>query len=93
MPGLCFRRYEVSFRYCLSFIPQDNPTAYNVEVAFIAIDAEQLGDVVDDGEVLDLGDNKYPYFKGNGNSVMVNYDDETLLLEKDDEEIQLEARD
>ncbi len=52
----------------------------------------RLLQLVDDGEVLDLGD-KYPYFKGNGNCVMVNYEDETVLLENDDEEIQLEARD
>ena len=54
-------------RYALSFIEEPNERAYNVKVAFIAIDSENLGELVDDRYHTDFGDNKFPYFKGNTN--------------------------
>ncbi len=52
-------------RYAMSFIEEPNHRAYKVNVAFIALDAENLGELVNDNFHTDFGDNKFPYFKGN----------------------------
>ena len=36
-----------------------------MEVAFLALDSEKLGEHVDDAYHLDFGDNMFPHFKGN----------------------------
>ena len=54
-------------RYALSYIEEPNENAYNVKVAFIAVDSENLGEMVNDQFHTDFGDNKFPYFKGNTN--------------------------
>ncbi len=36
-------------------------------MAFIAVDSENLGELVNDQYHTDFGDNKFPYFKGNTN--------------------------
>ncbi len=54
-------------RYSLSYIQEPNPLAYRVKVAFIAVDSENLGEVVNDMYHTDFGDNQFPYYKGNTN--------------------------
>ena len=54
-------------RYAMSFIEEPNHRAYRVQVAFIALDAENLGELVNDHFHTDFGDNKFPYYKGNTN--------------------------
>ena len=54
-------------RYALSFIEQTSPNAYNVDVAFIALDAKNLGELVTNSYHTDFGDNVLPYFKSNTN--------------------------
>ena len=50
-------------RYALSYVNQPNPRAYNIEVAFIALDSENLGELVNDCYHTDFGDNQFPYLK------------------------------
>jgi hypothetical protein len=57
----------VPSRYAMSFIEPLNPNAYNVNVAFIALDAENLGELVNHSYHTDFGDNVLPYFKSNTN--------------------------
>jgi hypothetical protein len=52
-------------RYALSYVPNPNRRAYWMEVAFMALDSEKLGEHVDDAFHLDFGDNMFPHFKGN----------------------------
>ena len=54
-------------RYAMSFIEETNLRAYKVEIAFMALDAENLGELVNDHFHTDFGDNKFPYYKGNKN--------------------------
>jgi hypothetical protein len=51
-------------RFALAFIPPSQLSVY-VEVAFIALDAECLGELNDDNYTADFGDNKFPYYQGN----------------------------
>lgn len=66
-------------RYALSYIKQPNPRAYNVEVAFIALDSENLGELVDDRYHTDFGDNQFPYYKGNSNNktILKKYEEDS----------------
>ena len=41
-----------------------NQAAYFIEVAFVALDSEQLGEMVEDGYHHDFGDNKFPHYLG-----------------------------
>jgi hypothetical protein len=52
-------------RYALSYIPNPNRRAYWMEVAFLALDSEKLGEHVDAAFHYDFGDNMFPHFKGN----------------------------
>ncbi len=52
-------------RFALSYVPNPNRRAYWMEVAFMALDSEKLGEHVDDAYHLDFGDNIFPHFKGN----------------------------
>ncbi len=54
-------------RYALSYINEPNENAYVVRVAFIAVDSENIGEMVNDMYHVDFGDNKFPFFKGNTN--------------------------
>ena len=58
-------------RYAMSYIEESNHNAYTVQVAFIALDSENLGELVNDGFHTDFGDNKFPYYKGNTNVQIV----------------------
>ena len=71
-------------RYALSYIIEPNENAYHVEVAFIAVDSENLGEMVNDQYHTDFGDNKFPYFKGNTN-VQINLDKFSSEDNSDDE--------
>jgi hypothetical protein len=51
-------------RFALAFIPPTHGTIY-VDVAFIALDAENLCEETEDQFTFDFGDNKFPYYKGN----------------------------
>jgi hypothetical protein len=56
-----------SSRFALSYIQESNPNAFSIQVAFIALDAENLGELVNDKYHTDFGDNKFPYYRGNTN--------------------------
>jgi hypothetical protein len=64
-------------RFAMAFIPPTNGAVY-VDVAFIALDAECLGELNQDNFTTDFGDNKFPYFQGNTSI--------RLKEQKDDEE-------
>ena len=64
-------------RFALAFIPPTQLSVF-VEVAFIALDAECLGELNDDNYTTDFGDNKFPYYQGNTSI--------RLQKKKDDEE-------
>ncbi len=49
------------------YIEESNPNAYSIQVAFIALDAQNLGELVNDKYYTDFGDNKFPYYRGNTN--------------------------
>ena len=51
-------------RFALAFIPPTDLSVY-VEVAFIALDSECLGELNQDNYTADFGDNKFPYYQGN----------------------------
>ena len=60
-------------RYALSYITQSNPTAFNVNCAFVALDSQQLGEHVDDNFHYDFGDNKFLYYKGTSRNLTLLY--------------------
>ena len=63
-PFICFNDLQPS-RFALSYVPNQNRRAYWMEVAFLALDSEKLGEHVDDAYHFDFGDNMFPHFKGN----------------------------
>jgi len=63
-PFISFNDLQPS-RFALSYVPNDNRQAYWMEVAFLALDSEKLGEHVEDAYHLDFGDNMFPHFKGN----------------------------
>ena len=64
MPFISFNDLQPS-RYALSYIPNPNRRAYWMEVAFMALDSEKLGEHVDDAFHYDFGDNLFPHYKEN----------------------------
>ena len=50
-------------RYALAYMPPNQLSVY-VDIAFIALDAENLGESSEDKFTTDFGDNKLPYYKG-----------------------------
>jgi hypothetical protein len=54
-------------RYCLSFIPPKTASVRDVEVAFMAIDSEKIGEDVNDSQHFNFGDNQFPNFLGSRN--------------------------
>ena len=83
-PFISFNDLQPS-RFALSYIEDSNPNAYSVQVAFIALDAENLGELVDDKYHTDFGDNKFPYYRGNTN-VRLDYKKYKLGEEDDDDD-------
>jgi hypothetical protein len=71
-------------RFALGFTPPTQGAVY-VDVAFIALDAENLCEENQDQYTHDFGDNKFPYFKSN-TSIRL-----TEELVDDDNEINHEA--
>ena len=71
-------------RFALGFVPPTRLSVY-VDVAFIALDAENLCEENQDQYTHDFGDNKFPYYKGN---TSVRLTDELI---DDDNEINQEA--
>ena len=63
-PFISFNDLQPS-RFALSYIPNLNRRAYWMEVAFMALDSEKLGEHVDAAFYNDFGDNIFPQFKGN----------------------------
>ena len=82
MPYISFSDLQPS-RFALSYIDEPNVNAYKVQVAFIALDSENLGELVNDKYHLDFGDNKFPYYRGNTN---VRFDTEKHKHEDGEEE-------
>jgi hypothetical protein len=64
MPFISFNDLQPS-RYALSYIPNLNQRSYWMEVAFLALDSEKLGEHVEDAYYLDFGDNMFPLYKAN----------------------------
>jgi hypothetical protein len=64
-------------RFALSYVTNPNRRAYWMEVAFMALDSEKLGEHVDDAYHLDFADNIFPHYKGNkkNKSVFEEQDD------------------
>ena len=82
---MCFDDFQPS-RYALSFIPQPNKLASFINVAFIALDSDKLGEHSEDTvHHVDFGDNKFPQFLENkktkhfiNNSEETDEDDDNL---------------
>ena len=74
-------------RFALSYVPNPNRRAYWMEVAFMALDSEKLGEHVNDAYHLDFGDNMFPHFKGNKKtkSVFEEQDDDSGSKEDNEE--------
>ena len=52
-------------RYALSYLPAPNANPYcYIQMAFIALDSEKLGERSDDNIHVDFGDNKFPHYLG-----------------------------
>ena len=64
-------------RYAMAFDPPSS-TAVFVDIAFIALDAENLNETNNDKFTTDFGDNKFPYFKGRASHL------QQQTLEEDD---------
>ena len=62
MPFISFNDLQPS-RYALSYVPNPNRRSYWMEVAFLALDSEKLGEHVEDAYHLDFGDNMFPHYK------------------------------
>jgi len=72
-------------RFALSYIPNHNRRSSWMEVAFIALDSEKLGEHVDDAYYLDFGDNIFPHFKGNRKTKSVFEEEDDSDEEIDDD--------
>ena len=72
-----------SSRFALSYIQESNPNAFSIQVAFIALDAENLGELVNDKYHTNFGDNKFPYYRGNTN---VRLDYKKFKVSNEDED-------
>ena len=70
-------------RYALSYIPQTAGRDIYVEVAFIALDSENLDDNNADSFYHDFGDNMFPYYKGNSDIALIQQES----VEDDGDEI------
>ena len=69
-------------RFALAYIPPTDLSVY-VEVAFIALDAECLGELNQDNYTADFGDNKFPYYQGN---ISVRLEEQPFDEDDDEEE-------
>ena len=74
MPFISFNDLQPS-RYALSFVPNDNRRSYWMEVAFIALDSEKLGEKPEDSFHYDFGDNMFPRYKENKTTKSIYEDD------------------
>ncbi len=63
-PFISFNDLQPS-RFAFSYGPNDNRQAYWMEVAFLALESEKLGEHVEDAYHLDFGDKMFHHFKGN----------------------------
>jgi len=66
-------------RFALSYTRRDSETsAYNINVAFVALDAENLGSHAEDNFYYDFGDNMFPNFPNskNANIQVLEHDDD-----------------
>ena len=65
-------------RYALAFTPPTNLSVY-VDIAFIALDAENLCEINDDKFTTDFGDNIFPQFKGRAShNLQAEIDDDSI---------------
>ena len=62
-------------RYALAYTPTTHLSVY-VDVAFIALDAENLGEISSDQFTTDFGDNKFPYYKGRASYHLQNEEED-----------------
>ena len=64
-------------RYALSYLPPPNmnPNCY-IQMAFIALDSEKLGERPEDKIHVDFGDNKFPYYLGTAKTLNLEVQNE-----------------
>ncbi len=84
VPFISFNDLQPS-RFALSYLPNPNQRSYWMEVAFIALDSEKLGEHVEDAYYLDFGDNIFPLYKANRKTKSV-FEEEDGSDEEDLEE-------
>ena len=70
-------------RYVMSYVHEPNHHAFSINVAFIALDKEKLGDHVEDREHVDFGDNKFPLYMANRKNKLYYEDEEDCDIEVD----------
>ena len=75
MPFISFNDLQPS-RFALSYLPNPNPRSFWMEVAFLALDSEKLGEHVEDAYYLDFGDNMFPLYKANKKTKSVYEEDD-----------------
>lgn len=76
-------------RYALAYTPLTNQEVY-INVAFIALDAENLCEINDDNFTTDFGDNKFPYYKGRANQYQQDEIDESDEVDDNEGEHEVE---
>ena len=92
-PFISFNDLQPS-RFALSYIPNKNKHAYHMEVSFMALDSEKLGEHVDDAYHFDFGDNMFPHYKGNRKtkSVFEEQDEDDSDSELEESELQVRRK-
>ena len=94
------KQLKLSSRYALSYLPATNANPYcYIQMAFIALDSEKLGERSDDKIHVDFGDNKFPHYLGTSKTLnlevsgeqededQLTYDLRTYISEDNIEEV------
>ena len=87
-PFISFNDLQPS-RYAISYVPNANRRSYWMEVAFIALDSEKLGEKPDDSFYCDFGDNMFPRYKENKTTKSI-YEDDSSDDDENSEEQQVD---
>ena len=76
-------------RFALAYIPPTSGSVF-VDVAFIALDAENMGEESKDNFTHDFGDNKFPFYKGNSSIRLTEelIDDDNPINHESDQQVQ-----
>ena len=91
MPFISFNDLQPS-RYALSYVPNaNNRRSYWMEVAFIALDSEKLGEKPEDSFHYDFGDNMFPRYKENKTTKSI-YEDDSSSDEENFAELEVQQK-